>query len=133
MLRIVDLKSGQTRLAESYADYGYTNLLVSSPPRQVHFTSLDGLQFGAQLFMPETPGPHPGLIYVHGGPPRQMFPAFHYSRYYASDYAINRRLAEQGFAVLAVNYRSGIGYGRAFRDAPGRAWRSATASRCRCR
>ena len=126
MLRIVDLKSGETRLAESYADYGYSNVLTSPPPRQVHLTSLDGLPFGAQLFMPATPGPHPGLIYVHGGPPRQMFPAFHYSRYYASDYAINRRLAEQGFAVLAVNYRSGIGYGRAFRDAPGRAWRSAS-------
>jgi dipeptidyl aminopeptidase/acylaminoacyl peptidase len=55
-----------------------------------------------------------------------MFPSFHYIGYYANDYAINRRLAEQGFTVLAVNYRSGIGYGRAFRDAPGRAWRGAT-------
>ena len=126
MLRIVDMKSGETRLAESYADYNYANLLTSPPAKQVHLTSLDGLPFGAQLFMPATPGPHPALIYVHGGPPRQMFPAFHYSLYYASDYAINRRLAEQGFAVLAVNYRSGIGYGRAFRDAPGRAWRSAS-------
>ena len=126
MLRIVDLKSGETKLAESYADYGYANALASPPPRQVQLTSLDGLPFGAQLFMPATPGPHPALVYVHGGPPRQMFPAFHYSRYYANDYAINRKLAEQGFAVLAVNYRSGIGYGRAFRDAPGRAWRNAT-------
>jgi dienelactone hydrolase len=48
-----------------------------------------------------------------------MFPAFHYSGYYANDYAINRRLAQQGYVVLAINYRSGIGYGRAFRDAPG--------------
>ena len=126
MLRIVDIKSGEARLAESYADYGYANVLASPPARQVQLTSLDGLPFGAQLFMPATPGPHPALIYVHGGPPRQMFPAFHYSRYYANDYAINRRLAEQGFAVLAVNFRSGIGYGRAFRDAPGRAWRAAS-------
>jgi dipeptidyl aminopeptidase/acylaminoacyl peptidase len=92
----------------------------------VHLTSPDGVAFTAQLFLPPTPGPHPGLIYVHGGPQRQMFPAFHYLDYYANDYAINRRLAEQGFAVLAVNYRSGIGYGRLFRDAPGRAWRSAS-------
>ena len=126
MLRIADLKTGQTRLAESYADYGYRNVLTGPEPREVHVTSLDGLQFGAQLFMPATPGNHPALVYVHGGPPRQMFPAFHYSRYYANDYAINRKLAEQGFAVLAINYRSGIGYGRAFRDAPGRAWRAAT-------
>jgi dipeptidyl aminopeptidase/acylaminoacyl peptidase len=126
MLRIADLKTGQTRLAESYADYGYRNVLTGPEPREVHLTSLDGLQFGAQLFMPVTPGKHPALVYVHGGPPRQMFPAFHYSRYYANGYAINCRLAEQGFAVLAINYRSGIGYGRAFRDAPGRAWRAAT-------
>jgi len=76
--------------------------------------------------VPSTPGPHPGLIYVHGGPQRQMFPSFHYFGYYSSDYAVNRRLAEQGYEVLAINYRSGIGYGRAFRDAPGRAWRAAS-------
>ena len=126
MLRIADLKTGQTRLAESYADYGYRNVLTGPEPREVHLTSVDGLQFGGQLFMPSTPGKYPALVYVHGGPPRQMFPAFHYSRYYANDYAINRKLAEQGFVVLAINYRSGIGYGRAFRDAPGRAWRAAT-------
>ena len=126
MLRIIDTRSGQTRLAESYRDYGYTNRLAGRAPLEVHLSSLDGLAFTAQLFEPPTPGPHPALIYVHGGPQRQMFPSFHYIDYYANDYAINRRLAEEGFAVLAVNYRSGIGYGRAFRDAPGRAWRDAT-------
>ncbi len=126
MPRIIDTTSGQTRLAESYRDYGYANPLTGPAPMEVHLTSLDGLPFTGQLFMPPAPGPHPALIYVHGGPQRQMFPAFHYIDYYANDYAINRRLAEQGFAVLAINYRSGIGYGRAFRDAPGRAWREAT-------
>ena len=126
LLRIIDLTSGKTRLSENYADYRYASPLTGSPPREVHLTSLDGLPFSGQLFLPSTPGPHPGLIYVHGGPQRQMFPAFHYMGYYSGDYAMNRRLAEQGYAVLAINYRSGIGYGRAFRDAPGRAWRDAT-------
>jgi dipeptidyl aminopeptidase/acylaminoacyl peptidase len=126
LLRIVDLATGRARLTERYSDYGYTSPLTSQVPREVHLTSLDGAAFTGQLFLPSTPGPHPGLIYVHGGPQRQMFPAFHYMGYYAGDYAINRRLAEQGYAVLAINYRSGIGYGRAFRDAPGRAWRDAT-------
>jgi len=93
---------------------------------EVHLTSLDGLQFTGQLFKPSGPGPHPALVYVHGGPQRQMFPAFHYFGYYSNDYAQNRRLAEQGYEVLAINYRSGIGYGRTFRDAPGRAWRDAS-------
>jgi dipeptidyl aminopeptidase/acylaminoacyl peptidase len=92
----------------------------------VHLVSLDGMAFTGQLFTPPAPGRHPALVYVHGGPQRQMFPAFHYMGYYASDYAVNRRLAEQGYEVLAINYRSGIGYGRLFRDAPGRAWRDAT-------
>jgi dipeptidyl aminopeptidase/acylaminoacyl peptidase len=126
LLRIVDAKTGQTRMAERYSDYAYTNPLIGPAPREVHLTSPDGNAFTGQLFLPPTPGAHPGLIYVHGGPQRQMFLAFHYIDYYANDYAINRRLAEQGFAVLAVNYRSGIGYGRAFRDARGRAWRSAS-------
>jgi len=126
LLRIMDLSTGQLRLSERYADYGYASPLTRQPPREVHLTSLDGLPFTGQLFLPSTPGPHPGLIYVHGGPQRQMFPAFHYMGYYAGDYAINRRLAEQGYAVLAINYRSGIGYGRSFRDAPGRGWRDAT-------
>lgn len=126
LLRIVDLSTGKTRLSENYADYRYVSPLTGSGPREVHLTSLDGLPFTGQLFLPSTPGPHPGLIYVHGGPQRQMFPAFHYMGYYSGDYAMNRRLAEQAYAVLAINYRSGIGYGRAFRDAPGRAWRDAT-------
>ncbi len=126
LVRILDLKTGTAKLNETYADYGYKSVLTGSAPTEVHLTSLDGLTFTGQLFTPAGPGPHPGLIYVHGGPQRQMFPSFHYMGYYSSDYAVNRRLAEQGYEVLAINYRSGIGYGRNFRDAPGRAWRSAS-------
>jgi dipeptidyl aminopeptidase/acylaminoacyl peptidase len=39
---------------------------------------------------------------------------------------MNQFLASRGYVVLSVNYRSGIGYGRAFRMAPGRAGRGAT-------
>lgn len=126
LVRILDLKTGQPKLNETYADYGYKNVLTGTPPVEVHLSSLDGLPFTGQLFEPSGSGPHPGLIYVHGGPQRQMFPSFHYMGYYSNDYSVNRRLAEQGYEVLAINYRSGIGYGRAFRDAPGRAWRSAS-------
>jgi dipeptidyl aminopeptidase/acylaminoacyl peptidase len=126
LLRIVDTKTGATPLAETYADYGYRSPLRGNPPREVHLTSTDGLPFTGQIFLPATSGRHPALVYVHGGPQRQMFPSFHYMGYYSNDYAVNRRLAEQGYVVLAINYRSGIGYGRAFRDAPGRAWREAS-------
>jgi hypothetical protein len=46
--------------------------------------------------------------------------------YYSNCYAMNQYLANRGYVVLSVNYRSGIGYGRAFREAPGRAGRGAS-------
>ena len=33
---------------------------------------------------------------------------------------VNQYFANKGYVVLSVNYRSGIGYGRDFRNAPGR-------------
>jgi dipeptidyl aminopeptidase/acylaminoacyl peptidase len=33
-------------------------------------------------------------------------------------YAVNQWLANEGWVVLSVNYRSGVGYGRSFRNAP---------------
>ncbi|MDT9600476.1 S9 family peptidase [Sphingosinicella rhizophila] len=126
LLRVLDTRTGQLALAEKAADYGYRYSYTGLAPKAVRFKAADGGTVPGQLFLPATPGPHPALVYVHGGPPRQMYPAFHYSDYYAADYAMNRRLAELGYVVLSVNYRSGIGYGRAFREAPKRGWRGAS-------
>jgi dipeptidyl aminopeptidase/acylaminoacyl peptidase len=56
----------------------------------------------------------PAIVYIHGGPPRQMLLGWHYSDYYSNAYASNQYLASLGFVVLAVNYRLGIGYGYEF-------------------
>jgi len=126
LVRIVDLKSGRTVLSESAADYGYKEQFKTPAPTSVTYKAEDGLLVHAQLFEPATKGPHPALVYVHGGPSRQMFPSFHYMGYYANDYAANRKLAERGYVVLSVNYRTGIGYGRAYREPEGRVWRGAS-------
>lgn len=126
LLRVLDLSTTRLARAEQPRDYGYGYRFTAPPPQQVRFKASDGGTVPGQLFLPTTRGPHPAIVYVHGGPPRQMFPAFHFSHYYASDYATNRRLADLGYTVLAVNYRSGVGYGRAFREAEGRAWRAAS-------
>ncbi|HMD44445.1 MAG TPA: prolyl oligopeptidase family serine peptidase [Candidatus Acidoferrum sp.] len=97
-------------------------------PQQVVFHSADGLEIHGQLFTPGNLKPdekRPALIFLHGGPMRQMLLGWHYMYYYANAYAMNQYLAQRGYVVLAVNYRSGIGYGRAFREAPGRAGRGA--------
>ena len=58
------------------------------------------------------------MIFVHGGPQRQMLPGYHYMQFYHWAYAVNQWLASQGYVVMSINYRSGIGYGRKFRTAP---------------
>ncbi|HET6969881.1 MAG TPA: prolyl oligopeptidase family serine peptidase [Phenylobacterium sp.] len=83
-------------------------------PRPVTFTAADGLLIHGQLFMPPGKGKRPALIFVHGGPPRQMLLGWSYMDYYTHAYAMNQYLASRGFVVLSVNYRLGIGYGRAF-------------------
>ncbi len=89
-------------------------------PVPVMITSTDGLRIHAQLFLP--PGAkagdaRPAAIFFHGGSRRQMLLGWNYSSYYNNAYAFNQHLASKGYVVLAVNYRSGIGYGMEFREA----------------
>jgi dipeptidyl aminopeptidase/acylaminoacyl peptidase len=100
-------------------------------PQQVTFKAADGVEIHGQLFLPPTAAKNatdkkPALVFMHGGPIRQMLLGWHYMYYYANSYAMNEFLASRGYVVLSVNYRSGIGYGRAFREAPGRAGRGAS-------
>ncbi|MGE5801236.1 MAG: S9 family peptidase [Gemmatimonadota bacterium] len=95
-------------------------------PRQVIFRAPDGVTVHGQLFdAPGGPARKPAVIYVHGGPPRQMLLGWHYSDYYSNAYALNQYLASRGFVVLSVNYRLGIGYGYEFHQPPGAGARGA--------
>ena len=87
-------------------------------PREVSFRAADGLKVYGQLFEPKGSGKHPGIIFVHGGPVRQMLLTWHYMDYYSNAYAVNQYLASRGFAVLSINYRTGIGYGHDFNFPP---------------
>ena len=46
-----------------------------------------------------------------------MLLGYHYMDFYHMAYAVNEWLASQGYIVMSVNYRSGIGYGKSFRTA----------------
>lgn len=90
-------------------------------PQSVTLQAEDGFEFYNQLFLPSDLEPgqrRPAIIYVHGGPPRQMLLGYHYSDFYHIAFAVNQWLASQGYIVMSVNYRLGIGYGRSFRTAP---------------
>jgi dipeptidyl aminopeptidase/acylaminoacyl peptidase len=78
----------------------------------------DGMEIHNQIFLPKDLKPgerRPAIVFVHGGPQRQMMPAYHYMQFYHWAYGINQWLANQGYIVMSINYRLGVGYGRSFR------------------
>ncbi|RZK39712.1 MAG: S9 family peptidase [Pedobacter sp.] len=84
-------------------------------PTHVSFKAADGSTVYGQLFTPTTgPRKKPAIVYVHGGPQRQMLLGWHHMDYYAKDYGLNQYLVSLGYVVLSVNYRLGIGYGYDF-------------------
>jgi dipeptidyl aminopeptidase/acylaminoacyl peptidase len=90
-------------------------------PQLVLTKAADGMEIHNQLFLPEglKPGEkRPAIVFVHGGPVRQMLLGYHYMHFYHVAYAVNQWLASQGYVVMSINYRSGIGYGKSFRTAP---------------
>ncbi len=115
----------QKLLAESVIpeDFPVENLVV---PTQVIFKSPDGLTVHGQLFEKEGgPTQKPAILFVHGGPQRQMLLGWSYMDYYSNAYAINQKLAEMGFVVLSVNFRLGIGYGYDFHKPANTYWQGA--------
>lgn len=91
-------------------------------PHSVELPQRAGIAAHGVLFLPaggRTSETHPAVIFMHGGPIRQMLPGWHYMDYYSNAYAFNQYLASRGYVVLALNYRAGIGYGLDFREADG--------------
>ncbi|NNF39326.1 MAG: S9 family peptidase, partial [Gemmatimonadetes bacterium] len=89
-------------------------------PEAVVFPATDGMEIHGQLFLPSDLRPgerRPALLFFHGGSRRQMLLGFHNRGYYHNAYAFNQYMANRGYVVLAVNYRSGVGYGLDFREA----------------
>ena len=106
---------GREMIAKSAlpADFPSAQLVT---PKQAIFKAEDGWEIHGQLFQPKQGGRRPALIFIHGGSIRQMMLGFHYMDYYHNAYAMNQYLASRGYVVLAVNYRTGIMYGRHFRE-----------------
>ena len=126
---VMPLAGGPARMLAAQAlprDFPSSQLVT---PQQVIFKASDGQEVHGQLFLPTNARAGvrmPAIIFMHGGPIRQMLLGWHYLYYYHNSYAMNQYLASRGYAVLSVNYRSGIGYGRAFRMAPKRGARGAS-------
>lgn len=79
-----------------------------SAPQRVSYRSVDGLAVPGFLFLPPGFDParrYPALVQVHGGGHNAYMNGFN---------AVELFLAEQGYVVLAINYRGSSGYGREF-------------------
>ena len=117
---VVRIDAGELKMiaAETMPDDFPSDQLVE--PEQVIFPASDGMMIHGQLFKPakmKRKQRYPALLFFHGGSRRQMLLGFHHRGYYHNAYALNQYLASQGYIVLSVNYRSGIGYGMEFREA----------------
>jgi dipeptidyl aminopeptidase/acylaminoacyl peptidase len=93
-------------------------------PERVTYESHDGVDIDAFLVDPrktravaDDAEDLPAVVWVHGGPMRQMRDGWHPSRSYGLAYAVHQYLAHRGYVGLLVNYRGGIGYGKSFRQA----------------
>lgn len=75
-------------------------------PELISWTSFDGREITGFLYRPRTPGPHPVIVQIHGGPESQFRPGFSST----IQYWVN----ELGVAVIAPNVRGSDGYGRDF-------------------
>jgi dipeptidyl aminopeptidase/acylaminoacyl peptidase len=74
-------------------------------PMLCRFEAHDGLLLTGWLFRPATPGPHPTVLWLHGGPEAQERPG--HSPLFQS-------LVDRGIAVFAPNVRGSAGFGRTF-------------------
>jgi dipeptidyl aminopeptidase/acylaminoacyl peptidase len=93
------------------SEAGAVDLAKFVLPRVVEFPTFDRVdgkarQVPAFVYEPATPGPHPVLISLHGGPESQFRPGF--------DPWIQYVVNELGFAVVAPNVRGSSGYGKTY-------------------
>jgi dipeptidyl aminopeptidase/acylaminoacyl peptidase len=81
-------------------------------PHLVHYPSKDGKwTISAFVYMPYNlprQAEHPAIVYVHGGPTAQTMNTFNRFVQY---------MANQGYIVIAPNYRGSTGYGKEFQQA----------------
>ena len=81
-------------------------------PSLVHYPSKDGrFTISAWAYVPNNivrNGQYPAIVYIHGGPASQSVDGFNRFIQYMNN---------QGYLVIAPNYRGGTGYGHDFQEA----------------
>lgn len=106
-LWVWDLKTGRAKsLTRSLSHEVSAEDLVDS--RMVHFKSFDDLTVASVFYLPKgasSKAKVPAVIYVHGGPGGQTRTGYN---------AQIQFLVNHGYAVLGINNRGSLGYGKSF-------------------
>ncbi|PKF61504.1 S9 family peptidase [Psychromonas sp. psych-6C06] len=105
---LYNLQDNSSELLVKSASLALENRLVDMKP--IRFTSRDGLVVNGYLSMPKGIEAKnlPMVLLVHGGP--------HSRDYWGFNLEV-QMLANRGYAVLQVNFRGSIGYGKSFFEA----------------
>ena len=105
-LDLIDREGGKPRQATEVA----SRWQGVQEPVEISYRTRDGLYIQAFKFVPpdfDPDHPYPTVIQAHGGGTNS---------YYNGLNLVEQRLAQQGYVVLAINYRGGSGFGRAFQN-----------------
>jgi len=89
-------------------------------PEMVSYKGPDGQTVPAWLFVPKNldkSKKHPAIVWIHGDGVNQNYDGWHVQRNYAVYYSFHQYLLQQGYVVIAPDYRGSIGYGRKWREA----------------
>lgn len=89
-------------------------------PELVHYHGADGQSVPAWLFVPpnlDRSRKHPAIVWIHPDGVNQNYDGWHTDRNEAVYYAFHQYLLQEGYVVIAPDYRGSIGYGRAWREA----------------
>ena len=111
-LLIASLCSAQRSLGQQPITYEQVAALTAPPPSHRIAYGAGPLQFG-NLRLPKTRGPHPVVLFIHGGCYLSQYSIAHVA-------ALEQALADSGFAVWSVEYRrvgdEGGGWPNTFQD-----------------
>ena len=112
---VLELGGGPTEAGElvrwTFSEVGGMDTDTFVAPEVVHYPTFDSVagaprEIPAFVYRPAGEGPHPVIVYIHGGPEGQYRPSF------SSTFQL--WLAELGAAVVAPNVRGSSGYGREY-------------------
>jgi dipeptidyl aminopeptidase/acylaminoacyl peptidase len=118
-LYVADAAAGAkvTRLTSSMPSSIDKSTLVA--PTLIHYPGPDGKPVPAWLFVPnhfDRTKKHAAVVWIHPDGVNQNYDGWHPDRNEAVYYEFHQYLLQQGYVVIAPDYRGSIGYGRAWRN-----------------